>query len=96
MSVLRDVAVILLAAQAFILVLVPLALFGGLVYGLWMLLQHRNLPTWLRMGREYLMMGLSYVEQAMEAAAKPVFAVHAASTTVEAWIHALTGRGVNR
>jgi hypothetical protein len=96
MNVLRDLSVILLAAEAFILVLIPLALFGGLVYGLWMLLKHRNLPTWLQMAREYVMTGLSYVELAMEAVTKPVFAVHAGFATVGAWIHAITGGEVNR
>ena len=96
MNVLRDLSVILLAAEAFVFILIPLALFGGLVYGVWWLLRHQNLPTWLRVAREYLMTGLSYVELAMEAVTKPVFAVHGAFTTVETWIRAITGREVNR
>ncbi|MGD2178773.1 MAG: hypothetical protein PVG71_13235 [Anaerolineae bacterium] len=96
MNVLRDLSVILLAAEACIFILIPLALFAGLVYGVWWLLRHRNLPTWLRMAREYLMTGLSYVEVATEAVAKPVLAVHGALATVEAWIRAVAGREVNR
>jgi len=89
MNVLRDLSVILLAAQAFLFALVPLALFGGLVYGVWWLRSHRNLPTWLRTGRGYLMLGLSYVEQAMDAVTKPVIAAHAASAKVEGLLHAV-------
>ena len=96
MNVLRDLSVILLAAEAFVLILIPLALFGGLVYGVWRLLRHGNLPTWLRMAREYLMMGLSYVEMAMGAVTKPVFAVHGAFATVKAWIRGITAREVKR
>jgi hypothetical protein len=96
MDVLRDLSVILLAAEAFIFILIPLALFGGLVYGVWWLLRHENLPTWLRIAREYLMTGLSYVELGMAAVAKPVFAVHGAFATVETWIRAITTRRVKR
>jgi hypothetical protein len=96
MHVLRDVSAILLAAEVSIFILIPLALFGGLVYGFWQLLRHQNLPTWLRMAREYLMTGLSYVEGVMGAVTKPVFAVHGASATVQAWIRAITAREVRR
>ncbi len=92
MNVLRDISVILLAAEAFIFALIPLALFGALVYGVWRLRQHRNAPTWLRSVRGYVMLGLSYVEQAMDAAAKPVIAVHTAFATVEGWLGALRRR----
>ena len=47
------------------------------------------MPTWLRTTREYLLLGLSYVEQAMDLAAKPVIVVSRASATVEGWIHGL-------
>lgn len=92
MNVLRDISVILLAAEAFIFALIPLALFGALVYGVWRLRQHRNLPTWLRKTRGYVTLGLSYVEQAMGAAAKPVIAAHTASAAVEGWLKALRKR----
>jgi hypothetical protein len=95
MNVLRDVSVILLAAEAFIFILIPLALFGGLAYGVWRLRRHRNLPTWLGIARNYLMTGLSYVERATEAVTRPVFAVHGARAAVEAWIRIFTGREVD-
>jgi hypothetical protein len=94
-NVLRDLSVILLAAEVFIFMLIPLALFGGLVYGVWRLRRHGNLPTWLGMGRSYLMTGLSYVERATEAVNKRTFAVHRTSATVEAWIRTVTGREVD-
>jgi hypothetical protein len=95
MNALRDVSVILLAAEAFIFILIPLALFGGLVYGVWRLRRHRNLPTWLGIARNYLMTGLSYVDRATDAVTRPVFAVQGASATVEAWIRNVTGQEVD-
>ncbi|MGD9002623.1 MAG: hypothetical protein PVF04_08160 [Anaerolineae bacterium] len=95
MEVLRDLSVILLAVEAFIFALIPLALFGGLVYGVWKLRRHRNLPTWLGIARSYLMTALSYVELAMQAVTKPVFAVHRAFANVEVWIRTVTGREVD-
>lgn len=93
MNVLRDLSVILLAAEAFLFTLIPLALFGALVYGVWWLRAHHNLPTWLRQTREYMTLGLSYIELAMDAVTKPVFAVHSAFATLEGWIRALRERG---
>ena len=92
MNVLRDISVILLAGEAFLFALIPLALFGALVYGVWWLRMHRNMPTWLRKMREYVMLGLSYVEQAMDVVARPVIAAHAAFATLESWIRAVRGR----
>lgn len=92
MNVLRDLSVILLAAEAFLFTLIPLALFGALVYGVWRLRSHENLPTWLRKMREYVTLGLSYVEQAMNALTKPFIAVHTAFATLEGWIRALRER----
>jgi hypothetical protein len=92
-SVLRDISLIILSAGAFVFTLIPLALFGVVVYGVWQLLRHRNLPTWLRKAREYVTLGLSYVELAMDAVTKPVFAVHGAFATVGGWISVLTKRG---
>jgi len=89
MGVLRDISVILLAFLTFVVMLVPLVVFGGLTYGVWTLLRHRNLPTWLRVGREYLLMGLSTINLAMEAVARPVFKVREAAANVEGWIQAL-------
>jgi len=91
MNVLRDISVILLAAEAFLFALIPLAFFGALVYGVWWLRMHRNMPSWLTALRTYLGLGLSYVETGMDALAKPVIAVHKAAATVEGWGRALSG-----
>jgi len=95
MNVLRDISVILLAAEVFFLALIPLAFFGVLVYGVWWLRMHRNMPTWLSTARAYLGMGLSYVETAMEAVAKPVIVAHQAAARLQGWSRAL-GSGRRR
>ncbi len=92
MNVLRDLSVILLAAEAFLFALIPLALFGALVYGVWWLRRHRNLPTWLSKTRGYLTLGLSYVERVMDALAKPVIAAHSAFATLDGWLGAVRER----
>jgi len=93
MSILRDISVIILAAGAFIFTLIPLALFGAVTYGVWWLRRHQNLPTWLRTAREYLTLGLSYVDLAMEIVTRPVFAVNTALAKVAGPIRVLTKRG---
>ncbi len=90
---LRDLSVILLAAQAFFCTLIPLALSAGVVYGVWWLRRRQNLPAWLRTGREYLSTGLSYIDRAMAAVTKPIFAANRALATVRAWIRFLSRRG---
>ena len=93
MSILRDISVIILSAGAFVFTLIPLALSGAVVYGVWRLRKHGNLPTWLRKTREYVTLGLSYVDLAMDAVTRPVFAVHTAFAKVAGWIRVLTKRG---
>jgi len=93
MSILRDISVIILAAGAFIFTLIPLAISGAVVYGVWRLKRHQNLPTWLRRAREILMDVSSAVETAMEVVTRPIFAVHTAFATVGGWIRVLTERG---
>lgn len=93
MNVLRDLSVILLAAEAFIFTLIPLVLVGGLVYGMWQLLKHENLPTWLVQTREYVEAGCSFIERAMGAVVRPIFAIHARLATVQAWLHTITRKG---
>jgi Na+(H+)/acetate symporter ActP len=90
MNVLRDISVILLAAQAFFFALIPLAFFGALVYGVWWLRMHRNVPTWLSAARAYLGIGLSYVEMAMQAVAQPVIVAHRTAAKLEGWSRGLS------
>jgi hypothetical protein len=98
MNLLRDFSLILLAIEAFILALVPLALFGGLVYGLWQLLKHENLPSWFKIAQAYLELGRAYVELAMAAIVRPILVVHATLVTIQGWFNAVTKlvKGGNR
>ncbi len=96
MSMLRDISVIILAAGAFVFTLIPLVVSGAVVYGVWRLLRHRNLPTWLLKGREVVTAGLSYVEVGMDAVSRPIFAVQTALATVRGLVHGLTKEGVDR
>ena len=89
MNWIRDLALILLAAEAFAMALAPLALCGGLVYGLWRLQRHENLPTWLQLARSYLALGQSYVELAMRIVVRPILQVHAALATVQGWLEGI-------
>lgn len=86
MAVLRDLSLILLAVEAFVMALFPLLLLGGLVYGLWWLRQHENLPSWLKLAQAYLSLASSYVKLAMAVVIKPVLVVHAILATVQRWL----------
>ncbi len=92
MNWLRDLSLILLATEVFIATLLPLIVFGGLVYGLWWLLRHENLPTWIRIVQAYLALGLAYVQLVMQAIARPVFAVHTAIARLQGIMGAMTDR----
>ena len=86
MNWIRDLAVVLLAVEAFFIALVPLALLGGLVYGLWWLLRHENLPSWLRVVHAYLSLAQAYIELAMQTLTSPILRAHAALATVRGWL----------
>ncbi len=90
MTVLRDFSLILLAGGAFVLALVPLALLGGAVYGMWYLQRHENLPSWLKVAQAYLAMGRAYVELAMQTVVRPILLVHSVLATVQGWFGAIT------
>jgi len=91
-SIVRDISLILLAVEAFVLALVPLALFGGLAYGLWWLRRHDHLPGWLKLAQAYLEVGRAYVELAMAVIVRPVFLVHTILSTVQGWFGVLERR----
>jgi hypothetical protein len=86
MNWIRDLAVVLLAVEAFFIALVPLALLGGLIYGLWWLLRHENLPSWLRVAHAYLSLAQAYIELAMQTLTSPILRVHATLATVRGWL----------
>lgn len=96
MTVLRDLSLILLAGEAFVMALVPLALLGGAVYGLWRLRRHENLPSWLRLAQAYLALVRSYIEQAMRAVVRPILRVHSFLAAVRGWLDAIVRLGGDR
>ena len=85
MNWIRDFALILLAVEAFVMALVPLVVCGGLVYGLWWLQRHENLPSWLRVAQAYLALVQAYIELAMRIVIKPILQVHNILATVQGW-----------
>ena len=89
MAVLRDLSIILLAVEAFVLAMVPLTLLGGLVYGLWWLRRHENLPSWLHLAQTYLNLGRSYVELAMAAVVRPILFVNSVVQAIQGWLDAI-------
>jgi hypothetical protein len=88
MPTLRDLSLILLAAEACVMALVPLALLGGLVYGLWWLHRHENLPSWLQLAQAYLSLAQAYVELAMRTVIRPLLLIHSFLATVQGWLGA--------
>ena len=89
MAVIRDLSLILLAVEALVVALMPLALLGGLVYGLWWLRRHENLPSWLHLAQAYLALVRDNVKLAMRAVVKPILQVHAFLATVQRWLGAI-------
>jgi hypothetical protein len=96
MAVIRDLSLILLAVEAFVLALVPLVLLGGLAYATWWLRRHENLPRWLMLAQSYLTQGQNYVKVAMRAVAAPVLQVHSFLATVQHWFGAIARLGGKR
>jgi hypothetical protein len=86
MAVLRDLSIILIGIEAFLIALMPLAVLGALVYGLGWLQRHENLPSWLRLAQAYTSLGRSYVELAMALVVRPCLFVNAALATVPRWL----------
>ena len=83
------VAVILLACESFVLLLVPAAIIGGSAYGVHWL--RRKLPALFAQVREYVTLLKVYVERASMAAVSPFIAAHALAARVRAYWNALAG-----
>jgi hypothetical protein len=98
MGWIRDLSIILLAIETCIIALVPLALFGGLVYAFWWLQRRENLPAWLKLVQAYIALIQAYVELAMTTVVRPILKVYAALATVRGWLGALANlaRGGSR
>jgi hypothetical protein len=86
MAVLRDLAIILIAVEAFVLALVPLVLFGALVYSLGWLGRHENLPGWLKLAQAYVALAQAYVEMAMAIVVRPILFINSISATIRRWL----------
>lgn len=85
MAVLRDASLIFLSITAFVLSLIPLAVFGGMVYGLWWLRRHENLPNWLRLSNAYVKLAQAYIELGVAAVTRPILAIGSAWATARGW-----------
>ena len=98
MGWIRDLSIILLAIQAFVVALLLLALLGGLVYAFWWLQRRENLPSWLKLVQAYIALIQAYVELAMATVVRPILRIHAALATVRGWLGALANlaRGGSR
>lgn len=96
MGIVRDLSVVLLAAEAFVLALVPLVLFGGLVYGMWWLQRHENLPSWLALARAYLEVGRATVALAMAVVVRPFMLIYSVVGTVQGWLSVVARVGGKR
>jgi hypothetical protein len=98
MEWIRNLSIILLAVEIFVMALLPLALLGGLVYASWWLQRRENLPTWLKLVQAYIALIQAYVELAMATVVGPILKIHAALATVRGWLGALANlaRGGNR
>ena len=83
------IAVILLSLEAFVLLLIPLAITAGLWYGVrWL---RRKLPPLFAQARRYLALAHMYVERGCAAVVAPLIATHAFAAQVRAWWMTLVG-----
>jgi len=79
----RDIALICLVPQVFILVLIPGVLIGGVIYGLRRL--HPHVPPFFERLRAIFAMLHMRVEQFSAAVTAPLIAAHALAARVNAW-----------
>lgn len=77
MGTARDIALIFLTLQGFVMALVPLALIGGLAYGVYRL--RLLAEEYLKLAHGYVQLAQDYVEKACAAVANPLIQVHAKS-----------------
>jgi hypothetical protein len=89
MAALRDVSLILLAIESFVLLLIPAAIIGACVYGVHWL--RRKLPPLFAQARKYLALIQLYVNRACAAMVAPLIAAYALAAQWSAWWNALAG-----
>ena len=89
MAALRDVSVILLAVESFVLLLIPAAIIGACVYGVHWL--RRKLPPLFAQAKKYLALIQLYVGRASAVTVAPIIRTHAVSAQWGAWWKTLAG-----
>jgi hypothetical protein len=82
MAPLRDIAVILLALEAMVLMLVPAAVIGASLYGVrWL---RRKLPPLFAQARKILALVRLYVERTGAAIVAPLITIYAVAAQIRA------------
>lgn len=66
--------------------LVFMALFGGLVYGMFWLQRRDHLPCWMRVGQAYVGLGLAYVQWIMAQILRPIFWINRQQAAAQPWL----------
>ena len=89
MAALRDVSVILLAIESFILLLIPAAILAASVYGVHWL--RRKLPPLFAQVKKYLALIQLYVGRTSAAMVAPIIRTHTVSAQWGAWWNTLAG-----
>ena len=83
MAALRDVSMILLAIESFVLLLIPVAIIGACVYGVHWL--RRKLPPLFAQANKYLALVQLYVNRACAAMVAPIIRTYAVAAQLSAW-----------
>jgi hypothetical protein len=92
-SVLRDVALILLALDGAVLTLAALVVLAMINYGLVRFRWWHTIPGWFAIGRHYLALGQSVVERVCRAVAAPIFVVKGSQAGLAAGTRGLVQAG---
>lgn len=94
MSVLRDVAVIILALEGAVFTLVVVSLLAVINYGLFRFRWWHRAATWLTLARRYLGVGQRAVERVCRTAVSPLMIVSATKAGLAGGVRGLLpGRG---
>ncbi len=90
MGTARDIALIFLSLEAFVMALVPLLLFSALAYGVYRLCGLTK--EYLHIAQQYAQKAQDYVEQAAKAISDPLIRVHATMRMVTTIVNNLVSR----
>ena len=84
----RDISLIVLICPAMLLTVLPMAVLGGMIYGLRML--HLRLPPFFTQVRAITAKVHLAVERASQAATTPIIASSASAARVQGWKNYIT------